>query len=169
MIIKQLIDEDFVNYKKPSMFIAFPTCSWKCEKECGEKVCQNGTLATSPNIEVNMKSIVDRYLNNKITKSIVMGGLEPFDSSHDMYQLIGYFREFTNDDIVIYTGYTKDEIERLGEEELGRGMIFNLLKYTGKNNIIIKFGRFIPNQEKHYDEVLGVYLASPNQYAERIC
>ena len=33
MIIKQLIDEDFVNYKVPSMFIAFPRCTFKCEKE----------------------------------------------------------------------------------------------------------------------------------------
>jgi len=33
-------------------------------------------------------------------------------------------------------------------------------------NVIVKFGRFIPNQEKHYDEILGVELASPNQYAK---
>jgi hypothetical protein len=36
-------------------------------------------------------------------------------------------------------------------------------------NIIIKYGRYIPNQTPHYDEVLGVYLASDNQYAVRIC
>ena len=35
-------------------------------------------------------------------------------------------------------------------------------------NIIVKFGRYVSNQEKHYDDVLGVYLASNNQYAERI-
>jgi len=35
-------------------------------------------------------------------------------------------------------------------------------------NVIIKFGRFIPNQEPHYDEILGVNLASNNQYARRI-
>lgn len=35
-------------------------------------------------------------------------------------------------------------------------------------NIVVKFGRYIPGQEKHYDEVLGVYLASDNQYAEKI-
>ena len=35
-------------------------------------------------------------------------------------------------------------------------------------NIIIKFGRYIPNQEKHYDDVLGIELASDNQYAEVI-
>ena len=35
-------------------------------------------------------------------------------------------------------------------------------------NIIIKFGRFIPNQQSHYDEVLGINLASDNQYAKKI-
>jgi hypothetical protein len=35
-------------------------------------------------------------------------------------------------------------------------------------NIIIKYGRFIPNHQPHYDEILGVKLASDNQYAERI-
>lgn len=35
-------------------------------------------------------------------------------------------------------------------------------------NIIIKFGRFIPNDVEHYDEILGVKLKSNNQYAKRI-
>jgi hypothetical protein len=35
-------------------------------------------------------------------------------------------------------------------------------------NVIIKYGRYIPNQTPHYDEVLGVNLASDNQYAERL-
>jgi hypothetical protein len=42
---------------------------------------------------------------------------------------------------------------------------WNLLK--GYGNIVVKFGRFIPNQEKHYDSVLGVELSSFNQYAKR--
>ena len=36
------------------------------------------------------------------------------------------------------------------------------------SNIVIKYGRYIPGQTPHYDEVLGVKLASDNQYAERI-
>ena len=36
------------------------------------------------------------------------------------------------------------------------------------DNIIIKFGRYIPNQQSHFDIVLGVNLASDNQYAERL-
>ena len=35
-------------------------------------------------------------------------------------------------------------------------------------NIIIKFGRYIPDRPSKFDEVLGVTLASDNQYAERI-
>lgn len=156
MIIKQLLDEDFVNYKKPSMFIGFPACSWKCDRECGMQVCQNGALATSQIKNIGFKTIVNRYINNPITSSVVCGGLEPFDTWDDLYCLVTYLRLSTQDDIVIYTGYYKEEIE----------VYINELKVFP--NIIIKFGRYIPGCEKHYDEVLGIYLASDNQYAERI-
>lgn len=157
MVIKELRDEDFVNYKKPSMFIAFPSCSWKCEKECGMRVCQNSALAQAPNIEIDDRYIIGRYLKNPITKAIVLGGLEPFDSWIDMCELIDTIRQLTDDDIIIYTGYRADEIA-CRTYWLGN-------KYK---NIIVKFGRFIPDQEKRYDEVLGVELASSNQYAEVI-
>lgn len=157
MIIKGITDEDFVNYKKPSMLIAFPSCSFKCDKECGEQVCQNGTLATAPIIDIACKDIVERYISNPITNAVVMQGLEPLDSQNELLQLIREFREKTSDDIVIYTGYKKEEC-------------ISFVNYTSQNfnNIIIKFGRYIPNQHSHYDETLGVKLASDNQYAERI-
>lgn len=156
MIIKQLLDEDFVNYKKASMFIGFPSCSWKCDKECGMQVCQNSALASSPIKDIGFKAIVNRYINNPITSSVVCGGLEPFDTWKDLYGLITYLRVSTQDDIVIYTGYYKEEIE----EHINKLKIFP--------NIIVKFGRYIPNHKKHFDKVLGIYLASDNQYAERI-
>lgn len=156
MIIKQLLDEDFINYKKPSMFIGFPSCSWKCDKECGMQVCQNSALASSPIKDIRFKTIVNRYINNPITSSVVCGGLEPFDAWDDLYGLIAYLRVSTQDDIVIYTGYYKEEIE----EYIDKLKVFP--------NLIVKFGRYIPNHEKHFDEVLGIYLASSNQYAERI-
>ena len=156
MIVKGIIFEDFVNYKKPSMFIGFPKCNWKCEKDCGEKMCQNKELALSPDIEISYQEIVDRYMQNSITKAIVWGGLEPFDSWEDLKRLISLLRTKTNDDIIIYTGYNEDEIS-------------NMLKYLRcYRNIIVKFGRFVPNQEPHYDDILGINLASPNQYSERI-
>ena len=158
MNIKFLVEEDFVNYKKPSMFVGFPTCDWKCEKICGKKgICQNGTLATSPTFEISYTDIVKRYLDNPISKAIVFGGLEPFDSWDELSNLINEFRRHTEDDIVIYTGYYEMEIN-------------HDIEYLRQNydNIIVKFGRFIPDQSPHFDELLGVKLASDNQYAERI-
>ena len=155
MEIITIIDEDFINYKKASMYIAFPKCSFKCGKE----LCQNSPLAKQKHVNISYESIVKRYINNKYTDAIVFAGLEPFDSFDDMCNLIGEFRIYTTDDIVIYTGYNKDEILKS----------VNYIKNNFGKNIIIKFGRFIPNQKSHYDEVLGINLASDNQYAERIC
>ena len=152
--LKGIVFEDFMNYKKCSMFLIFPKCSFKCDKENGNKICQNGKLANSKSYFKSIDGVVSDYINNPITHSVVMGGLEPMDSFDDMVKLIHSLRDKTNDDIVIYTGYTKEEIS---------GKI-NLLKAFP--NIIIKYGRFIPNQSPHYDSVLGVNLASDNQYAE---
>ena len=152
MKIKGLITEDFVNYKKASMTIIFPYCTFKC----GEDYCQNSPLTKSPIIEISIDNLVNMYTNNPITEAIVMQGLEPFDSWSDLKEFVKKLREYNNDDIVIYTGYNKDEVIKYIKE---------LSVYP---NIIVKFGRYIPNQEKHYDDVLGVYLASNNQYAERI-
>lgn len=157
--------EDFTNYKKPSMFISFPSCTFKCEKDCGVRCCQNSALAQAPDIETSTIDIVNRYLQNPITKSIVMGGLEPFDSWDDLKLLICRFREKTDDDIVIYTGYTEDELDYKCHEDYIESKIEWLQKHK---NIIVKFGRFKPNEEKHYDNELGVFLASSNQYARRI-
>ena len=158
MKIKFLGEEDFVNYKKPSMFIGFPTCTWKCEKECGNKMCQNSSLAHSPDINITYEEIVRRYVDNPISKAIVCGGLEPFDSWEALAQLVNEFRKHTQDDIVIYTGFYEPEIS-------------DRVEYLRQNynNIVIKFGRFVPNEDKHFDEVLGINLASNNQYGERIC
>lgn len=157
MIIKGIIDEDFTNYCVPSMFISTAHCSFKCDKECGRKICQNGSLAKQKGISIDVGDLCVRYFMNRITKAIVFGGLEPFDQFDDIMSIIRYIRvSFCLDDIVIYTGYNKEEIadkiERLKEFP----------------NIIVKYGRFIPDQEPHYDPVLGVNLASDNQYAERI-
>ena len=164
MKLKGIRMEDFTNYKKPSMYIAFPSCTFKCERECGQKMCQNSTLAIAPDIQVSTYDIVNRYLSNPITKAIIMAGLEPFDSWNDLKLLIQRFREKTTDDIVIYTGYTYDELN-WGSPFDTESKLQWLWQYP---NIIIKFGRFVPNQQPHYDEVLGVNLASNNQYAERV-
>lgn len=152
MLVKTIVDEDFSNYKKPSMFICTPRCTMKC----GEELCQNSPWLKQPNIEIEPIDIIQRYENNGLTQAIVLGGLDPCDTWADLYSFIFMFRSVSDDDIVIYTGYTKYEI-------LDK---VTLLKEVP--NIIIKFGRYVPNQTPHYDEVLGVNLASDNQYAEKI-
>ena len=156
MILKGIIFEDFINYKKPSMVLEFPKCSFKCEKECGIKMCQNSSLVNEPNITIDVEKVVDYYINNPITSAVVMQGLEPFDTYQQLLEFITELRKQTDDDIVIYTGYYKDEINKYVKE---------LSKFK---NIIIKFGRFIPDQKEHYDEILGIKLMSNNQYAEKI-
>lgn len=156
MRIKGITDEDFVNYKLPSMFIVSPTCSFKCDREFGSQICQNSRLAKQPDIEVSMISLLDRYRNNPITKAVVFGGLEPLDDG-DTIVLIGLLRSMgIMDDVVIYTGYNKEEI-------IDKTSI--LKQYP---NVVVKYGRYVPGMEPHLDPVLGVKLASDNQYAERI-
>lgn len=154
MVVKEVRDEDFVNYKTPSMFIGFPSCTWKCEKECGERCCQNSALAQSLSIDISINSLIERYINNPITKAVVCGGLEPFDSWEDLQCLIMNLRYWCQDEIVIYTGYKENEVQDKLEW---------LKLYTP---VVVKFGRYIPSQQPHYDEVLGVKLASDNQYAK---
>lgn len=150
--IKGLVDEDFINYKQCSMFIGFPKCNWKC----GKDLCQNSPLAIAKSKMIETIDLVERYLNNPLSQAIVIGGLEPFDTYAQLKELISAFREKTYDNIVIYTGYNKDEI------------LDQIQELSFYPNIIIKFGRFIPNDTKHLDEVLGIELASSNQYAEFI-
>lgn len=152
--LKGIIDEDFVNYKKPSMTLMFPYCSFKC----GQDICQNSDLINMPDISIDVNELCERYLNNPIPRSICFQGLEPFDSYEDMLLFIKTLREKyqCEDDIVIYTGYYWSDIKRKVKE------------LSAYKNIIIKYGRYVPDRNSKFDEVLGVKLASDNQYAERI-
>ena len=153
--LKGIIDEDFVNYRVPSMVLMFPYCTFKC----GSEYCQNSNLAKTESITVGIKSICERYANNSITEAVVCQGLEPIDSFAELILFISKLRYMgIDDDVVIYTGYTK--------EELIEKQYLEPLKEFG--NIVIKYGRYLPNNKPHYDDVLGVNLASDNQYAERL-
>lgn len=161
MKIKNIVDEDFVNYKIPSMFIGLGTCDWKCCKEenIPIEICQNSELVKQESIDISTDELFRRYISNPISKAVVIGGLEPITEWSDISELISVFRTRNcNDDFVIYTGYTKEEIKHI---------IMFCKNYF--SNIIFKFGRYKPNQDKHYDDVLGVYLVSDNQYGEVIC
>jgi hypothetical protein len=120
------------------------------------QVCQNSALATTKPIEISIGKIVQRYINNPITKAICCQGLEPLDSQKDLKNLLSCLKERYQcmDPVIIYTGYNENEVD-----------IDYWKKYY--DNLIFKFGRFIPNQQPHFDKVLGVNLASDNQYAKR--
>ena len=151
--------DDFIQYRKPSMFIGFPHCSFKWEKvykNGKEKYCQISELANARKEDVDIDELLITYVRSNLMEAIVCGGLEPFDSWKDLKHLLKHFRDVSEDDFVIYTGYNKDEIVDKVEQ---------LKQYP---NVIIKYGRFIPNSEKRYDDVLGITLASNNQYAEKI-
>ena len=161
MRVLYILDEDFVNYKKPSMMIGCIKCSGKCYKELRlpRYICQNYKLQESEVIDINDMELCERYLQNEITSAIVFGGLEPFDQFEEVLNFIDILRTVyeCGDDIVIYTGYDWNEIDKE----------VNMLK--SYKNIIIKFGRYLPNRPPIYDKVLGVSLISNNQFALKLC
>lgn len=154
MKIKGITDEDFVSYRKPSLFVSAASCSFKCGVHC----CQNSGLAASETFTIDDEMLIERYLKNPITKAVVFGGLEPFDQSEEILRFVTLLRDkyHCSDTVVIYTGYNKKEV------------LSSIKALKPLKNIIIKFGRFIPDQAPHYDDILGVNLASDNQYAEII-
>lgn len=160
MRVLTIVDERFDDYKKPAMFIGTISCGGKCCIEAGipTSVCQNDGWRSRAPIEVDNFELCKRYLDNKVSEAIVFGGLEPFEQFYEMEEFIHDFRVILGcgDDIVIYTGYYPEEIKE------------QLKILSAYKNIIIKFGRFVPNSTSRFDDILGVTLASDNQYAERI-
>ena len=163
MRVRKLLTERFQDYKVPSMYLAACFCDWKC---CPDKpyVCQNNPVTKLPVTDIPDDEILDAYLADPITEAIVIAGLEPLLQVREVASLI---RRAVERDVrttfVIYTGYTKDEAKYIG--------FFDELKATGFGSgvdVIMKYGRYIPDRQPHFDEVLGVDLASDNQYGERV-
>lgn len=159
--LKGIIWEDMVNYKKICTTLMFPKCSFKCDKENNIQLCQNRGLAATPSQWHDIDDIMDTYVHTLLSEAIVLQGLEPLDSPIDVYTVAAALQRWKiDDDLIIYTGYNphEDEVDN----------IVDSIAFLIPGHLIIKWGRYIPNQEKHYDPVLGVYLASDNQYAEVI-
>lgn len=155
MKIKLLVDEDVANYKKTSMVLAFPYCSFKC----GD-ACQNKHLASMPDIDVPVESIVQRYVRNPFTSAVVLQGLEPLDTLKDVFAFISAFRDASNDDIVVFTGYE--------ERDVPVQEFIQFVKQNKYSNIILKVGGYVEKLPSVYSHKLGVELASNNQYAFEI-
>ena len=159
MRVKTIVNERFQDYRKPSLFIATSQCDWKCCIEAKRKpsLCQNSPIARMNTVDVAEDEIFLRYISDPITQAIVIGGLEPMLQQEEVLSLIHYFRSHQcHDEFVIFTGYEKHEV---------KDFVRRVAQY---DNIIMKFGRFIPDAEKRFDPVLGIYLISSNQYAEKI-
>lgn len=138
------------------MFIGTISCSGKCciESNLPLTTCQNDEWRSCSILSIQNETLCRRYLSNFLTEAIVFGGLEPFEQFDEIYSFICTLRvQFKcYDPIVIYTGYYPREI------------FYALKQLSEFDNIIIKFGRYIPNQPSKFDSLLGVTLASNNQY-----
>lgn len=158
MRVKSVVAEDFLNYKEPAMFITSVMCDWKCCREYGrDDICQNKELVDCPTINVSNEAIYNLYHSSDIAKAVVIGGLEPFLQIDEIVSLIKTFRsQGETCPFIIYTGYEPEEIQR------------QLKMLRQFENIIVKFGRYLPSYKARFDELLGVTLASENQYALRL-
>ncbi len=154
MKVKDIIWEDTVNYRKPSLFIGTSECSYKC----GKAFCQNAELSQAPDIEIDERELLEKYLNNPLTAAIVLGGLEPLDQLADLVEFCSMMNVLNvMDDLVIYTGYTEEE----AEDQIR--FLRNL--NCGFRNLIVKYGRYVPDSQPRFDPILRVNLVSDNQYA----
>ena len=173
MFVIDVNECDLINYKKPAMFIVCPFCTFKCDKDNGCKVCQNSALAQEKVKHVDSFSLCERYIHNPLTSAVVFGGLEPLELDQDVLNFIEILRDdlHCNDDVVIYTGYTQDEVTcgfRDGKTDVEAYRRQWWDKIQTYPNIIMKFGRFLKDRPSRFDPILGITLASDNQYAEVI-
>ena len=63
MRVTNIVYEDFVNYKKPSMFLGSISCDFKCcvEGEFETTVCQNSSLAHAKITNISNYEIYNKY------------------------------------------------------------------------------------------------------------
>lgn len=164
MRVKDIVDEDFQDYCKPAMFICAKSCTMKCNKKAGREVCQNASLLLQDTIDLSDNHIIKLYTENDLTKAIVIGGLEPLDQPMEIEAfVVALNRHKIQDDLVIYTGYSEEEVK---ESACLSSTVSNIIKgCKAMRNLVIKYGWFVDGCKPHFDNVLGVNLASDNQYA----
>lgn len=146
--------EVFQDYKKSAILFSTCYCNWKCCHEAGipESVCQNQKVAQQREVYLPFESVLKK-VNQSFTDAVIFGGLEPMLQADEVVQCIQYLRQHgVKKDIVVYTGYYVEEID---EETLA---------YLAMNDVILKCGRYIPDRKPKFDAVLGITLASDNQY-----
>jgi len=146
------------DYKKTGLYVTIGiNCTGKCWKKQGlnSKICQNWEYNNKYSL-FSIEEIIKEYYRNPFISCYILTGMEPFDNFEEMLLLISEIRISNDCDIVIYSGYNKEELEK---------HIETLKKFK---NIIIKFGIYAVDLPRIYDDVLGIELISSNQYAKRI-
>lgn len=146
--------EVFQDYKKSALLFSTCYCDWKCCHEAGVDIdiCQNQKVSQQREVTLPFESILKK-VNQSFTDAVIFGGLEPILQADEVVQCIEYLRKHgVKKDIVVYTGYYLEEIDP------------ETLAYLALNDCILKCGRFIPDRKPKFDAVLGITLASDNQY-----
>ena len=122
--VKDVIDEDFINYKKPNMFVATSTCTFKCEKEDCNVHCQNSKIVKQKTIKENLnvrqlEALVQRLNENvpretkKIDKDIFT-----LEKESELRELFGTAVKITKNNEkekgkIEIEFYSKDDLERI--------------------------------------------------------
>jgi len=167
MLIKYIDFENVRDYKECALLVCCNYCDFKCEKENGVE-CQNRSLIRDTSIQIDYHTLFYNYYSTSpFHKAIIFGGLEPFWQCCDILGFMHWLIEeqgklelkMTLPEIIIYTGYTEEEAN---SSPVWRSLIEFYPKYQ---RLVIKYGRYVCGQKGHYDEGLGVVLASDNQYS----
>lgn len=155
-----VIAQDFVNNAICTFTIESGiSCTFKCDKENNCQMCHNFALTKQQPIETSINRLIELYDSQELSHSVTFQGLEPLDNLKQLLWFIYYFRQTHDDFIYIWTGYDKNECKDL---------IYLIKEKMQWKNIVIKFGRYRPNDTPHLDPILGINLSSSNQYAEVI-
>lgn len=150
--------EVFQDYKKSALLLCCVSCDWKCCREAGisNEVCQNHRIASQREVTIPFDSVLNK-VSRSFTDAIIFGGLEPLLQIEEVCGLIEYLREHNvKKDILIYTGYYLEEIDK------------SVIERLKKHHVIFKCGRYIPNRPQKFDKILGITLASDNQYGVQL-
>lgn len=123
-----------------------------CKKRCFN--CANPELQLfNPNSEVSMTVIKEMIskIDKKIDGITITGG-EPFCQAKDLFEIITFMLEIT-DDILIFTGYSKKEIYDLNNDYA--------LKCIEKATVVI-YGEYVDELNDNHTPL----IASSNQVIE---
>lgn len=145
--------EVFQDYKDSAILFSAIDCDWKCCREYGQSICQNQKMHGQREVILPFSRVLETICNS-YTDAVIFGGLEPMLQADELVQCIEYLRQQgMSRPIIIYTGYYPHEINT------------DTLIRLANCHVIMKFGRYDPSYEPKFDDILGITLASGNQFS----